>query len=216
VNGQPLVGRRERVRIAEASAITGVPETALLAAAQRGEIPGAGKPLKSWTFDVIRLCDHFNKSIPDDPVYHLDNLGSRGLDREQAMQHLGLTGEDFDLFVTLGRIPRPLTIGDRTVWPKQNLVVRKRQPRGEAHQYAGVYVIGFSEYIKIGMSANVTDRLAAIQDWLPVKMTVHQIFVTEGRRLELDLHHRFSEYRLRGEWFRLEGRLAAWIETGCR
>jgi hypothetical protein len=32
--------------------------------------------------------------------------------------------------------------------------------------------------------------------------------------LERHLHERFASYRHRGEWFRIEGELAAWIDAG--
>jgi hypothetical protein len=32
---------------------------------------------------------------------------------------------------------------------------------------------------------------------------------------EAALHRRFASYRLRNEWFRREGELAAWIKAGC-
>jgi hypothetical protein len=213
---QALAGHPERIKMARAVEITGESARTLQAAAAAGLIPGAARPFKCWTFDETELRAHFNKSLPTATIYRLDNLGSRGLDREQAAAHLGLAVADFDLFLRLGRIPQPLTIGDRAIWPIQNLELRKRPARDGRGQYAGVYVVGFEGYIKIGMSADVTHRLAAIQDWLPVKIVVHEILVGEGRACEMALHERFSAYRLRGEWFRLEGALADWVKGGCK
>lgn len=212
---QALASAPERIKMAAAVAITGETEHTLQAAAARGDIPGAAKPFKCWTFDEVLLRKHFNKPLPAATIHQLNNLGSRGLTREKAIEHLGLSAEDFDLYLQLGRIPQPLVMDDRIVWPIQHLVLRKRRPRGECGGYAGVYVVGFDRFVKIGMSADVSQRLAAIQDWLPVKIKVHQIFVGEGRKCETALHQRFSQYRLRGEWFNGEGDLAAWIDGGC-
>jgi hypothetical protein len=45
----------ERVRIREASLITGLDIRTLQEKAARGEIPGAEKPFGRWTFDVAKL-----------------------------------------------------------------------------------------------------------------------------------------------------------------
>lgn len=78
-----------------------------------------------------------------------------------------------------------------------------------------VYVIGFLNFVKIGMSTDVTQRLASLHHSLPTRIKVHQIFEGEGRSREKVLHMRFSKYRTRGEWFSLEGDLADWISEGC-
>jgi hypothetical protein len=212
---QALASAPERIKMARAVQITGETERTLQAAAAAGLIPGAAKPCKCWTFDEARLRAHFNKPPPVATIHQLNNLGSRGLTREEAVAHLGLSAEDFDLYLQLGRIPQPLVMDDRIVWPIQHLVLRKRRPRGAREGYAGVYVVGFDRFVKIGMSADVSQRLTAIQDWLPLKIKVHQIFIGEGRKCEIALHQRFSQYRLRGEWFRSEGLLVAWINGGC-
>jgi hypothetical protein len=45
----------ERVKMAAAIAMTGESERTLQALAARGKIPGASKPSKCWTFDVVEL-----------------------------------------------------------------------------------------------------------------------------------------------------------------
>lgn len=47
--------QRERIEIPEAVAITGMKKRNLQDAALRGEIPGAAKMGKCWTFDVVKL-----------------------------------------------------------------------------------------------------------------------------------------------------------------
>lgn len=78
----------------------------------------------------------------------------------------------------------------------------------------GVYVIGFSDFIKIGWSLNINERIDAIQQGVPLPLTLHRWF--DGSiQDERALHRRFKKYRTRGEWFRREGELAKWIERGC-
>lgn len=79
----------------------------------------------------------------------------------------------------------------------------------------GVYVAGFGPYVKIGISTNVYGRMAAIQT--PEELKVYAI-LNGWVRQERQLHRRFAEYRLRGEWFKHEGALAKWIIqiTGSR
>jgi hypothetical protein len=79
---------------------------------------------------------------------------------------------------------------------------------------AGVYVVGFNEYVKIGWSSAIEFRLKQLEQTLPVKLTVYRCF--EGTVAhERALHRRFKDCRLEGEWFRFSGDLAAWIKRGC-
>lgn len=78
----------------------------------------------------------------------------------------------------------------------------------------GVYVIGFSDFVKIGWSFSIARRIEEIQIGVPEKLTVYRCL--EGTiQHERALHRRFSKYRLRGEWFRLDGDLAEWIKNSC-
>lgn len=52
---QALASGQERIKMAQAVAITGENERTLQAAAARGAIPGATKPFKCWTFDEAKL-----------------------------------------------------------------------------------------------------------------------------------------------------------------
>jgi DNA-binding XRE family transcriptional regulator len=72
----------------------------------------------------------------------------------------------------------------------------------------GIYVAGFAQYVKIGISTNVYERVAVLQT--PEEMKVYAI-LDGWTRQERELHRRFAEYRLRGEWFRHEGELAKWV-----
>lgn len=77
----------------------------------------------------------------------------------------------------------------------------------------GVYVAGFGSYVKIGITTNLDSRMAQLQT--PEPMMVYALLDGWAAE-ERELHERFSEYRLRGEWFRRDGQLAAWINSGCQ
>ena len=79
---------------------------------------------------------------------------------------------------------------------------------------SGIYIIGFSNFVKIGWSYFISRRIEEIQVGVPEKLIVYRCL--EGTmQHEKALHRRFSKYRLRGEWFRLEGDLAEWIKNSC-
>lgn len=52
---QPLASPLERIKMPRAVQITGESARTLQAAAARGDIPGALKPIKCWTFDEAKL-----------------------------------------------------------------------------------------------------------------------------------------------------------------
>jgi excisionase family DNA binding protein len=54
----PLATSRERVKIAEAVVILGLSDRTVRALAERGEIPGAAKIGRRWTFSLARLRDY--------------------------------------------------------------------------------------------------------------------------------------------------------------
>ena len=77
----------------------------------------------------------------------------------------------------------------------------------------GVYVAGFAQYVKIGVSVNIEERMKSIQ--MPEEVTLFGV-VDGWLSKETELHKRFKQYRLKGEWFRNEGELADWINGGCQ
>jgi hypothetical protein len=89
---------------------------------------------------------------------------------------------------------------------------RGPQPIHKTEPRRGVYVLGFDQYVKIGITINLDMRLSGLQT--PVEPTLYAL-IDGWRREELELHARFAAYRLRGEWFKKEGELAEWIANGC-
>ena len=131
---------------------------------------------------------------------------------EQAAAHLNLTTDDFEFHSLLGRIPSPVD----GLWSSATLVLKLKGAGTESEYRSGLYVIQFMDFVKIGFSDKLLQRIAAIQDTLPLRIKVHSIIDGRTRKGEKALHRRFAEYRTRGEWFRFEGSLAAWIEGGCK
>jgi hypothetical protein len=134
------------------------------------------------------------------------------LNLEEAAAHLSLTVEDFEFHSLLGRISAPVD----GLWSSASLVLKLRGSSKETNYRSGLYVIQFMDFVKIGFSDKLLQRIAAIQDALPLRIKVHRIIDGPTRKGEKALHRRFAEYRTRGEWFRFEGSLASWIEGGCK
>lgn len=91
----------------------------------------------------------------------------------------------------------------------------RRDEQGATPPYRGtVYVVGFANYVKIGFSIDLFGRLKALQEGTPELLVVYAK-IPGTMADERAFHKRFASHRLRGEWFRKEGSLAAWIEGGC-
>jgi len=71
-----------------------------------------------------------------------------------------------------------------------------------------VYIFGNLEYkiIKIGYAKDPYKRISAVQTGCPFDLEILKVF--EGNlTLEKQLHDKYKKYHLRGEWFKLEGKL---------
>lgn len=97
--------------------------------------------------------------------------------------------------------------------PRLKTVMIDVPPLGPDHS-GHVYVVGFADYVKIGWSAVVRERLFEIQKHAPEKLVLYALFA--GREAtERELHGRFRGLRLRGEWFALTNYLKEWVYDGC-
>jgi hypothetical protein len=86
-------------------------------------------------------------------------------------------------------------------------------PLGSDH-YGHVYVIGFADYVKIGWSENVANRLFDLQKHAPEKLVLYKLIAARPET-ERALHLKFKRLRLHGEWFALTNSLKTWLEDGC-
>lgn len=77
-----------------------------------------------------------------------------------------------------------------------------------------VYVVGneTGEYVKIGWSTQIQQRLVTLQSYIPTELKVYAL-IPGTRVIETSLHEQFSALRAKGEWFKLEGPLLAWVES---
>lgn len=73
-----------------------------------------------------------------------------------------------------------------------------------------VYFMTAGPFVKIGLSRSPVTRLAELRPWNP--MPIRLSFVIRGdRRVEQLFQLCFAEYHERGEWYRIAGRLAAFL-----
>ena len=147
---------------------------------------------------------------PDDPITLKD-----------AAQHFGFTVAALKAEAGRGRLPI-YKIGKRLyALPAEVLALPKPRPmpldkplRELLFAPSGIYVVGFASFVKIGWSGCIEKRIEEVQQGVPETLTLYRCLEGDIRD-ERNLHHRFRAHRTRGEWFRLEGELAEWIERGC-
>jgi hypothetical protein len=91
---------------------------------------------------------------------------------------------------------------------------RPRKPRLERRGY--VYFIklhGPEPCVKIGVTVGLDKRLAVLQWQSPYELElVGGVWSDACYRLERELHERFKDCRLRGEWFRLTPEIQEFVD----
>lgn len=65
--------------------------------------------------------------------------------------------------------------------------------------------------IKIGVAGSVQHRLSTLQTASPVPLTLIAVIPGVGQPVESELHERFAEDRVRGEWFEPSAKLLSYI-----
>lgn len=81
-------------------------------------------------------------------------------------------------------------------------VVPLGKERAERHGF--VYIITDGEFVKIGQTKNIENRLVSIQCGNPREISVLQIIETQDMSaVEQSLHWWYGRYHVRGEWFDL-------------
>lgn len=77
-----------------------------------------------------------------------------------------------------------------------------------------VYIIKCHDLVKVGIAASVESRLSSLQTGNPYDLEVINSFASREPALdERRLHSRFAKYHVRGEWFRIPGRLLDRLRT---
>lgn len=92
----------------------------------------------------------------------------------------------------------------------ENILSRKFKPQINGY----VYLIRSGDFIKIGKSKNVDNRLTQISPKTPMPVTLlHSIACEDMSQVEAALHRRFAHYRTNGEWFLLPREELNWLLT---
>lgn len=75
-----------------------------------------------------------------------------------------------------------------------------------------IYFAGYGDYVKIGFTTDLAQRLSELQTGAPEKLKI--ILAIPGTlRDEAAAHRRFARSRLKGEWFRRSGAIEEWIRA---
>lgn len=77
-----------------------------------------------------------------------------------------------------------------------------------------IYFVGNKQYdwVKIGVTIDMTARLSGIQSCCPVELTVLRL-EEGGQSVEQRYHALFHDVRIRGEWFRLSGSIQEYLDS---
>jgi hypothetical protein len=169
------------------------------------------------------------------------NQGERDAMIEEAIEQITHSGRSPRKRDLPGRPPKVFSDdvidAARRVWENRKIVtwgeVAEKLPKGfalhRAYKMFGargsakeveqstpqhVYFVraGRSKRVKIGTTANIHGRLRGIKHPLIGGLRLLG-YVDGGYAKENEMHRRFAEYRIKGEWFRLEGELEKFIGT---
>lgn len=82
----------------------------------------------------------------------------------------------------------------------------------------GLYIIGNKkkEICKIGVSDNPDKRVKTLQTGCHFKIEILYYCDELGRDSEKEYHKRYSQYRLKGEWFKIKGEIESLINQPKR
>ncbi len=152
------------------------------------------------------------KAIDDERQTFKHRLGTenRFLSLAELSAHICLSKQEILQLVEAGDLPKPHKRG-------------RAQPKWRWEEVEGVisngwedrfrvYFLEAMEFIKIGTTTSIAQRIEDIQSGLPcAAMLLHD---EPGHYdLETDLHRRFAHLRVKGEWFRKEPELLDFIRT---
>lgn len=89
--------------------------------------------------------------------------------------------------------------------------IENRMLHGKKSNAGFIYILRDVDRVKIGFSTAPRNRVAAIQNMSGRQLRV--IACVPGTQTqEQQLHQRFSEFRLHGEWFRVDGELKEFLK----
>lgn len=154
------------------------------------------QPFLRWMKQFVADDSAFGdlaRDFRDDPT--IDELPSDSL--RDLYQHLSVYLACQGAFDTLIRAYRQ--------WQSEGNTFRSPdKPIGQARALSGVYVLHCADVYKIGRGRNAALRVRQIQTNTPFPVEhLFTIATSNAVALERELHQRFAERRVRGEWFAL-------------
>lgn len=122
-------------------------------------------------------------------------------------EHLSVSHDDIWLMVRKGALPVPITKMGEPIWrweAVKTFIATTSKP-------GTIYFIECGEFIKIGFTYSLDQRIRAMQSSNPFDLKIlHKMRGTIGR--EAEILAKFKDLRHRGEWFRKTPELLAFIE----
>lgn len=97
-----------------------------------------------------------------------------------------------------------------------NIDWRKPQKHLPRRGYCGVYYIRCGDYVKIGKSGDIQERVKDIARWNPYPVEVVAYEPCPGARAharEAEIHECLSAHHHQGEWFRLSDEVEQFIRA---
>jgi hypothetical protein len=128
-------------------------------------------------------------------------LGVGPNERKQVKRYLGMLIDEGYL----------IKEGEKN-WRVRDFMPSTTAPPAERSSVGFVYVVrpAGADVVKIGKAFDVAKRLASLQTGQSARLEL-LAELPGGHRLEAELHKRFAHLRVRGEWFRAEPELLAYV-----
>lgn len=157
---------------------------------ERWQSPQMAKELERWQ-------QHWR-----DPKFHSADAAFAALPKEIQ--------EEIGSITTARRIFGRRRPGDPTAGGRPTREKTAAQKKRDHVVYFVQY--GKTRQVKIGTTRHVTRRVCGLRSGSPTGL--HLLATVPGDEItEAEMHRRFRKYRLRGEWFRMEGALAKFIDA---
>jgi hypothetical protein len=77
----------------------------------------------------------------------------------------------------------------------------------------GVYFLKHRDFVKIGLSNNIARRIEFYRRSIPDKIVPLEVLATTDNYTERELHLRFREFRISGDWFHFSDPIRRFIRT---
>ncbi len=149
-----------------------------------------------------RVSESMTNRLPYPPPYQ---------DIRTVAAHISLSEDTIERLVTQGKFPAPRRVIDgNRIWSWNDISTHIKVM--EEKKSNGVYFLRAGNFIKIGFSTRVQERISMMQTGCPYELIL--LGTMQGSlKDEKNLHKKFSLFRARAEWFRAEAELLEYIES---